>query len=572
MVDARALQPLPDGNTAASATCFKTDDPSAPVTPGSSLPAPTGRRKVRPMASSSRLIPTVRLIAVLTLGSRVLGLARECLFGYFFSTTECLSAFRIAFMAPNLARRLFGEGALSSAMIPVLTEAVHADGETSSRRFVGALLTVLTLVLIGIIVLVEIGIAVWRAARDDLALQLAAILMPYMALICMVAVASAVLNVRRHFATPAAAPAILNLILIAAMVGGGVAGGLTGVPLMIWVCVGVLAAGVVQLAATGLALRAVSFFPIFGGSWRDPRVRSVAVLMAPMVLGLSAVQINSLVDYLIAYLFISVDGQRVGPAVLGYAQYLYQLPLGVFGIAVATAMFPELSRKATASDRAGLAQTLVRGLTLSLFIALPASIGLMVVASPLVATLFERGAFDEAATRRVAGALFFYSLGLTAYFAQHLLVRTFYAMHDSRTPARIAMTLVFVNALMNLGLVFVLQERGLALATAVCAAMQVVWLTVRLTRVLPEIPWWQLGRGVARIGIAASFMTAVLVAILLLAGTHGWIGGHAAWHLGILVAAGAGSYALASRALGIEELSAVLRRGRPEPDDDGPGE
>lgn len=514
------------------------------------------------MATSARLIPTMRLIAALTLGSRVLGLVRECLFGYFFSTSQCLSAFRIAFMAPNLARRLFGEGALSSAMIPVLTETIQTHGEESSRRFVGTLLTVLVLVLAGIIVVVEVGIAVWRAIQDDLALELAAVLMPYMGLICTVAVASAVLNVRRHFATPAAVPMILNTGIIVSILGGAIAADLTGTRLMMWVCVGVLVAGVIQLAATGVALRAVSFFPIFGGGWRDPQVRAVATLMLPMVLGLSAVQINSLVDYLIAYLFITVDGERIGPAVLGYAQYLYQLPLGVFGIALATAIFPMLSQRAAEGDRAGLAEVLGRGIRLSLFIALPASVGLMFTAGPLVATLFERGAFDTTATQRVAGTLFFYSIGLAAYFLQHIVVRTFYAMHDSRTPARVALAMVAVNFTMNLALVFVLQERGLALATAVCAAVQVVWLSTRLARELPQIDWRHIGRGVAKIVAATGIMAVALAAFAwwLFAGDE--VDSSQPVQLVALVLIGVAAYALSARVFRIEELGMALRRGR----------
>jgi len=514
------------------------------------------------MAPSSRFIPTARLIAVLTLGSRVLGLARECLFGYFFSTSELLSAFRIAFMLPNLARRLFGEGALSSAMIPVLTETLHTRGEESSRRFVGTLLTVLVVVLGVIVLAAEAVIVVWRMIRDDLALEFAEILMPYMGLICTVAIASAVLNVRRHFATPAAAPMILNVGIIVSTVGGALVVGLTGTRLMIAVCVGVLTAGVVQLVATGVALRAVSFFPIFGGRWSDPQIRAVGALMMPMILGLSAMQINALVDYLIAYLFITVEGERVGPAVLGYAQYLYQLPLGVFGIALATAIFPVLSSKAAKGDRAGLADILSRGIRLSLFIALPASVGLMFVARPLVATLYQRGAFNAADTQRVAGTLFFYSIGLAAYFTQHILVRAFYATHDSRTPARVAMAMVAVNFSMNLSLVFVLQERGLALATAVCATIQVIWLSVSLARKLPQINWQTIGRSVARMLAATGIMAVVLAAASWPSLVGHWISSNPPARLAMLVIVGVAGYALAAHILGISELSAVLRRGR----------
>lgn len=514
------------------------------------------------MGASSRFVPTAWLIAALTLGSRVLGLIRECLFSYFFSTSELLSAFRIAFMVPNLARRLFGEGALSSAMIPVLTDTLHERGEESSRRFVGSLFTILAVVLVAIILAAEAVIAAWRAIKDDLALELAAVLMPYMGLICTVAVGSAVLNVRRHFAAPAAAPMLLNIGIIASILAGALWAGLTGTRLMIAVCAGVLIAGVIQVVATAVALRAVSFFPIFGVRWRDPRIRAVGALMAPMILGLSAVQINSLVDYLIAYLFITQDGERIGPAVLGYAQYLYQLPLGVFGIALATAIFPVLSQKATEGDRAGLAEVLGRGIRLSLFVALPASVGLMFVASPLVATLYQRGAFDAADTQRVAGTLLFYSIGIAAYFTQHILVRAFYAMHNSQTPARVALAAVAVNFTMNLALVFVLQERGLALATAVCAAIQVSWLSVILARDIPEIDWRRIGRAVARMLLATGIMAGMLTILVWTALAGDWIAANPPARLATLVIAGVATYALAAHVLRISELGAVLRRGR----------
>ncbi len=490
----------------------------------------------------------------------MLGLIRECVFSYYFSTSGLLSAFRIAFMVPNLARRLFGEGALSAAVIPVLTESIQTDGEESSRRFVGTLLTVLVGVLVALTLALEVSLALWRTFQTDLALDLSAVLIPYLALICTVAVVGGVLNVRGHFATPAVAPMILNVGIILAAVGGATMGGLRGVSLLYLICGGVLAAGVGQVLLVGVALRAVDFFPIFGGTRRDPRLRRVAGLVGPMVLGLGAVQINSLVDYVIAYVFISQDGERVGPAVLGYAQFLYQLPLGVFGIAIATAVFPVLSRRVAEGDRGGMAEILARGIRLSLFIALPASVGLMFVAKPLVAALYERGEFDAGDTQRVAGTLFFYSLGIAAYFTQHLLVRGFYSMHDSRTPARIALWMVGVNFLMNLSLVFVLQERGLALATAVCATIQVLLLSVKLTRVLPSGAWRTVAPRVARMFIACSIMAAVLALLTLSRPTSDLVKTWPIAGLMGLVVSGALSYALAARLLRIEELGAILRR------------
>jgi len=329
---------------------------------------------------------------------------------------------------------------------------------------------------------------------------------------------------------------------------------------MYWVCGGVLLAGVLQVLITGAALHRVSFFPTFGGTWRDPQVRQVFALMAPMALGLSAVQINTLMDSVIAYLFVFEGGERVGPAVLGYAQFLYQLPLGVFGISLATAIFPLLSTKAAQGDRAGMAEVVQRGIRMSLFIALPSSIGLIFVAHPLVATLYQRGAFDAADTQRVAATLVYYSLGIAAYFAQHIVVRTYYALQDSRTPARIALWMVALNLVMNLSLVFVMEERGLALSTSVSATVQIVWLLARLRRVLPEVGWARLWLALSKTVLATAAM-AVALWILTSSGLSvDRLVGQSGIQLLILVVTGVAVYLLAARVLRIKELSTAFHQ------------
>ena len=525
------------------------------------LPQEAAVRIVRSMPTPVRLLQSARLISLLTLGSRVLGLVRECLFGYLFSTSQTLSAFRIAFMVPNLARRLFGEGALSAAMIPVVTRCIHEDGEDAARRLCGTVITRLIVGLTALVVLAEAGVALWRWYRPDVALSLTGILLPYMVMICVVAVAGGVLNVRNHFAVPAVAPMLLNVGVIVAAATGAWWLGLTGDTLVRAICIGVLVAGVAQVALMAGALKRANFFPILGGDRRSPHVRAIGKAMAPMILGLSAVQINSFVDYLIAYAFVIVDGERVGPAVLGYAQYLYQLPLGVFGIALATAIFPVLSRKSAQDDRRGVADVFTHGIRLALFVAVPASVGLALVARPLVATLFQRGAFDYPDTLRVASTLVFYGLGLPAYFALHLLVRTFYALGSSRTPARIALCMVGVNLALNLALVGPLEERGLALATAISATLQTVWLAWKLRRTLPEIEWRRIASGAARSLLAAAAMAAVLLFVLpsTPAPITGWM--QALPYLAGLVATGVLTYLLVARLLRMDELHGLLRNG-----------
>ncbi len=510
------------------------------------------------MPERDQFIRSAWVVASLTGLSRVFGLLREIVLAYYFSTSGVLSAFRIAFMLPNLARRLFGEGALSAAMIPVLSETLRQEGEQASRRFVGRLMLAVTAFLVAAVLVLELVTLVWNGIRPDPALGLATILLPYMVMICLVALVGGVLNVRGRFAVPAAMPILLNLAIIGgAMIGARWGGDSETIHIRV-ICYAVLVAGLCQLALSALALRRALFAPLFSWSLRDAGLRKVAGLMGPMALGLSVVQINSLADYLIAYLFISDKGEPVGPAVLGYAQFLYQLPLGVFGIALATAIFPALAGRAAEDDEVGLARVFVQGLRLSLFVAAPASVGLMFIAHPLVATLFLRGHFDAAAGGRVAGALMYYSIGLVGYFSQHIIVRTFYARHDSRTPTRVALWMVSVNLAMNLVLVRVMEERGLALSTAFCSIVQVLWLIALMTRRVRSVDWLSLLRGLIPILIATTVMCACLAAccapviadIILPRTVFGWTA--------LLVVVGVGSYGTAAVLLGIPELRALL--------------
>jgi len=517
-------------------------------------------RIVPHMSRHAGILASARLIAVLTLVSRILGLGREAVFSYFFSTTELMSAYRLAYMIPNLARRLFGEGALSSAMIPVLTDSLEKRGEEPSRRFVGSVLVLLVLVLAGLVLFGEVVVLCWRAIREDQALEFTAILLPYMGFICVTAVASGVLNVRNRFGVPAFTPVILNVVIIVGVVGAAKIGVEPGRDLLYALCICVLVAGVLQMAFVFYGLWRASFLPIVTGPGKDPEVRRVVRLMAPMMLGLSAVQINSLADYLIAYVFVFVDGERVGTAVLGFAHNLYQLPLGVFGISLATAIFPVLSAMAVKNDRPGLAATASRGIRFGLFIAIPAAAGLILVAEPLVASILQHGRFGPNSTERVAGVLIMYSLGLPAYFAQHVVIRTYYALEDSRTPARIALCMVGVNIVLNLSLVMVMEERGLALATAICAAIQVLWLAMRLRRVLPEFDWRPVYVGGRRIVAATVVMVVVLLGL-----RSSWVLGRwsdlpASVVLAVLVVAGVVVYGFMAWVLPLEDAKDLLRR------------
>lgn len=528
------------------------------------------------MSDLRRIVGTTRVIALLTLGSRLVGLAREMTFAHFFSAGPVLSAFRVAFMIPNVARRLFGEGALSSSLVPVLTDVIHREGDEAGRRLSGAILVLLTATLTVLTILAEVALAIAMRWTSEPALKLTAMLLPYMLLICVTATAGGVLNVRGHFASPAAAPVIMNFALIAGALFGARGLGLADFELITVVCGATLVSGVVQVFWQLAALQRVGFTPRLVWDTRSEAVRRVFSMMGPMILGLSTVQVSSVADYLIAYLAVTNEaGERVGPAVLGYAQYLYQLPLGVFGIALATAVFPVMSTRAAADDGPGLAEVFSRGMRLSMFISLPSAAGMIVIAEPIVRTLFERGAFGRDDTARVAGAVVCYAIGIPAYGALHVIVRAFYALKDSRTPMRIAAMMVGLNLLLGTLLVLTpLQERGIALATAATASLQVVLLAQRLGQRLPEVHWRPILRSTARQLGATGVMSAALLLVPRVEGAWRIVSRWDAVELGCLVFVGLTGYAACGLLLRIDEMSMLISRDGAGPvrDRSGTGE
>ena len=508
------------------------------------------------VSDAHRFVAPARLIAALTLLSRVLGLGREMVYAYFFGTGPVLSAFRIAWQIPNLFRRLFGEGALSAAFIPALTDCRHHRGEAEARRLAGAVLAALLVVLSAVVIAAEIGIALAHWARPSLTLRLTAFMLPYMPLICATALVGAMLNVLHRFAAPAFAPVLLNVFIItAALFAGGVIG-LEGRPLLYVICGTALAGGIAQLLLVAVSLRRTGFQPAFDVVWRHPEIRKITTVMAPMILGMSAVQINTLADSVIALFFVP-DGR--GPAVLGFAQVLYQLPLGVLGVALATAIFPLLSARASAGDLPGMTRAFEQGVRMSLFVGVPSAIGLCLIAQPLIRLLFERGEFEVDDAVRAARSLVFYGAAVWAYFLQQILVRTFYAMKNSRTPARIAATMVLVNLTLNLMLVFPLGESGVALATAVSAVVQVVWLAWTLHGRLASVRGRWLLTGIARIVPAAVVLAAAVRLPAVLLGADGWSMLRPGVQVAVSVALGVIAYAAAAWALRVDELRELLR-------------
>jgi putative peptidoglycan lipid II flippase len=519
------------------------------------------------------MIKGFRQIALLTTLSRVLGMLRDMTFAYFLGASGLMDGWAIAFKIPNLARRLFGEGAASASLIPIYSEQLQKDRKKADNLA----FTVVTVIflLLTVIVLLGEGI-IWgyyqffsTYSGTQLKLKLSAIMLPYMILICVVAILAGILNTHRHFASPAAAPIVLNIFLIGSLCFSGWILQTQPNRQVFIVAGAVIMAGLVQLLIQlpPLWVRGIYIRP----AWqvRSEAFKKIILLMGPMVLGLTATQINTLADDFIALWLSGSDekGQffswfswqiryplwEGAVSQLFYAQRLYQFPLGVLGTSLATAIFPVMSSDAARNDFTTLSRTVSRGLRCAVFVALPATVGLLVVGKPLVSVLFERGQFTAHDTNLTTWTLSFYVLGLSGYFAQQVVTRAFYSMQDSKMPARSALIAVFVNIVLNLTLVWFLGTGGLAASTAACSYLQVVILVTVLRRRLGPGVLEGLALAAGKTIIATLCMYVVVLIALSFSKSWGNI-----FKLFLTVPLAVVVYLLASKFLHIEMLSLLI--------------
>ncbi|UCF43823.1 MAG: murein biosynthesis integral membrane protein MurJ [Planctomycetota bacterium] len=525
------------------------------------------------------MIKGFRQIASLTATSRVFGFVRDIAYSHFFGANALLDAWTIAFKIPNLARRLFGEGAAAASLIPVYSEAFHKDKQ-QAKQLVDTVVTVLFVLLAAIILIGEA--LIWgyykffsATSETRLVLSLTSIMLPYMLLVCTVAILAGILHVHRHFAAPAAAPIVLNLFIIGSILLTGWVFRLQARNQVFFVAVAVLIAGLTQIAIQIPPLRAagVSIRPAW--NTHSDAFKKIIILMVPMILGLTVTQINTLADDLIAWWFSASPEKGTSFILLGstiayplkrgsvshlyYSQRLYQLPLGVFGISLATAVFPVMSTFAAKKDFAGLAATVSKGLRCCLFIAVPATVGLIAIATPLISLAFQHGQFTAKDTNMVAWTLLFYALGLCGYFAQQVLTRAFYSMQDPKTPVKSALIAVFTNIALNLTLIWSLGTGGLAAATALCSYLQVAVLAIALRRRLGDSILDELAQAFLKTIMATLCMSAAIALTLWLSKNHADI-----LKLLLVVPTSAAVYLLAAKFLHIEMLSLLTASKRPD--------
>ena len=528
------------------------------------------------LKAGSRLARSAGVIGIATMTSRLLGLVREAVLAAMFGAGFAMDAFNVAFKIPNLLRDLFAEGAMTAAFVPTFTRTLQTRGPDAAWRLGSLVINTLLLVTGALVVLGMVFAQPITSAlapkfalipgKLELTTTLTRIMLPFLTLVAIAVAMMGMLNSLHRFFIPALSPAMFNVATIVCAMALTPVMVALGLPPIISIAVGTLLGGLGQILVQWPALHAQGFRYRAVIDFKDPELSEVMRLMVPGTLGLAAVQINVLVNTYLA------AGQEQGAVSwLNYAFRLMYLPIGLFGVSIATAALPDISRQAVANDNAAIRRTVSSGLRLMLMLNVPATVGLMVLAHPIVSLLLERYRFRPDDTAATAAALMFYAPGLLGYSAVKIASPTFYSLRDSRTPVIVSVLSVAANLALNLTLVRVMGYRGLALGTAIAAAINALVLLWLLQRRLG-------GLDGARVGVALLKITAASAAMgIAVQYTSAWFdavapGRELPWKLAHVfggMAVGVLVLAAAARLLRISEFdeafSRVMRRLRPGP-------
>ncbi len=508
---------------------------------------PPSSNDSRPKKAGAGLLKSSVLVGCMTMLSRVLGLARDVVIAQGFGAGASADAFFVAFKIPNFLRRLFAEGAFAQAFVPVLSEYRTQGSLAAVRALIDRVAGTLGLVLMLLTVLAVLGaplLAMLFApgfymndeAKFTLTVDMLRITFPYLMLISLTAFAGSILNSYDRFLVPSFTPVLLNLSLIGSVFW--LQPWLdTPVMALAW---GVLIAGGSQLLLQLPFLAGIGLLPHPRIGFRDEGVRRIIRLMLPAIFGVSVSQINLLLDTVLASFL-----QTGSVSWLYFSDRLVELPLGVFGIAIATVILPSLSRKHASQSGEAFAATLDWALRMVLLIGLPAALALWVLAEPLIVTLFKYGAMGERDVEMTAFSLRAYSLGLLAFMLIKVLAPGYFSRQDTRTPVAIGIKAMVANMVMNLMFIVPLKHAGLALATSLSAFLNAGLLLRGLLR--DEVFRWQSGWSRFLLQIVAANLVMVLFLLGFAADTGVWIE-RGLWDrilsLGLLCCGGGGLYFL----------------------------
>lgn len=478
------------------------------------------------------------IVSLAVMASRVLGLVRDQVFAALFGAGLQFDAFLTAFRVPNLLRDLLAEGALSSAFVTTFTQTLQSKGRAEAVRLSNRIAT------LSIIIITVISILAWFFTSEivrllapgffavpgkaELTISLTRIMIPFLLLIALAAQAMGMLNAFNIYGMPALASAFFNIgIIVSGLLLGFLLGPAFGISPIAGMAYGVLIGGFLELVVQWPSLKrcGVSFHPDL--TVNDPGVRQIIRLMGPAVIGTAAVQINVFVNTNFASAIIDPATGAVtnGPVSwLNYAFRFMQFPIGVFGVAIATATLPSLSRSSANPDYTAFRQTLVHSLALVFLLCIPSALGLAVLAQPIVALIFEHGKFTAFDTMQTAHALAAYGIGLAGYGAIKVLSPAFYALNDARTPMLISLGSVAVNYLMNSLLVGPFGHVGLACSTSAVALVNFLLLALFMRHRLGRLDGRRLSATILRICAASlpmaltAWMVSTAVAMLPLGG------------------------------------------------------
>ena len=440
--------------------------------------------EISPESGHAGIVRSAGVVSAAVLFSRVTGLVREVVFAKYFGASMVFDAFLAAFRIPNLARDLLAEGALSAAFVTTFSQSLETSGDQEAFRLSNRLATVLvpTLALIcllgivfapGVVDLMFPGFAEVPGKRD-LTIQLARIMIPFLLFIALAAKAMGVLNAKGVFGVPALASAFFNIAsLVTGLTLGFYFGPKFGFEPIAGMAVGTLLGGMTQYLCQWPKLRKIGLRYRPDLALSDPGLRQMLLLMGPAVIGAAAVQVNVVVNSIFASQITDAAGVVMdGPVSwLGYAFRFMQLPLGLFGVAVASATLPSISRSAGQGRISEFRETLSRSLGLVFLLTIPSAVGLIVLSRPLVGVVFQRGEFTATDTEQTALALSFYCLGLAGYAAIKVLTPAYYALNDVRIPMAASVASIFLNYTLNWTFVRVLGwgHGGLAFSTSLVA-------------------------------------------------------------------------------------------------------
>lgn len=458
------------------------------------------------MSTNTHITKAAGVVGASTVVTRILGYLRDAVIAAAFGTKMAADAYYVAFRIPNTLRRLVGEGALTVAFIPIFVEE-HQHSEERAWKLANTVTIFLFIILVVLTILgmlfapflIRVIAPGFHKIPEKFALttHLTRITFPYIVFISLAALAMGILNSLRHFLSSALAPAMLNISLILSVFL------LCPYfdPPVVGLAIGVILGGMMQLLFQIPALIKRGFRYRINVDYHNPAVRKIGILLVPALFGLAIHQISVFVNTILAsYL---VEGSVSS---LYYAYRLVEFPLGIFGMAIATAVLPTMSSQSAKGDYGQLVETLSFALRLTLFITIPAMAGFLVLGEPIVALLFQRGEFTSAATQTTAQALFYYALGLPAIAGVRIIVPVFYSLKDTATPVKCGAVAVILNILCCLLFMGPLQHRGLALATSISALFQFFLLIWLLRKRLGRIGWKNIAYSTSKISLASLIM------------------------------------------------------------------